>query len=472
MHIHLGLAFSIILLFGESSGIAKLTTWKRFEENIPDGIPVRLDQLIIEVLQRSPSLIQARHQANAAFHRIAKARGLEDLKAKLDLWNVPLDQPLSFGKADSIIVGLKRMFPPGKKRELRAQVALREFEVALEAIRTAEEDLRKNVKKAYAEYFKSVSQIIIHVAQYKQIQDAVDLTRIQVESSLRTQADLIRLTAERSMVQKLIPPLEARMLAAQALLNTLRYRPVNTRLGPPAGPPTGSYHSEDLALLVSRAIQGRSELLASRKTVERDRAALKLARTEGRSPDIEVEGDYWYNPQNDQKRNGYEAMVSMSLPWGNARHRAEVQEAEEAQAASEEAVKLMEAQVAYEVTAAHARLAGKEGQLEIIREIEIPQLKAAQESTLAGYTAGTTSLLDLIDARRKLEEAQLSQVDSLSDYADALADLERAVGGSVAATPVGPPVPNASGRFGKPNSLDDTKPDTGKPDEPAGERRQ
>ena len=70
-----------------------------------------------------------------------------------------------------------------------------------------------------------------------------------------------------------------------------------------------------------------TSLYAAPAPVSGSEAALDVAKREADLPSFMVGADYWYMPTQ-PAHNAYGAMVSMTLPWLNPRHRDEVKAAE------------------------------------------------------------------------------------------------------------------------------------------------
>jgi outer membrane protein TolC len=77
----------------------------------------------------------------------------------------------------------------------------------------------------------------------------------------------------------------------------------------------------------------------------------------------------------------------------------------------------------------------------------LPQLQANVEASRQIYLAGQQSVLTLLDAQRSLVSRRKDYVNVLRDYALAMADLERAVGGRLPSSTTTAPAsaPAASG---------------------------
>lgn len=74
------------------------------------------------------------------------------------------------------------------------------------------------------------------------------------------------------------------------------------------------------------------------------------------------------------------------------------------------------------------QLAGAYDEVTTLRRSVLPAAEATFNGTSIGYRDGKFGLLEVIDARRALTDAQSRLVDALSVYQAALADAERLTG--------------------------------------------
>jgi cobalt-zinc-cadmium efflux system outer membrane protein len=87
--------------------------------------------------------------------------------------------------------------------------------------------------------------------------------------------------------------------------------------------------------------------------------------------------------------------------------------------------------VANEIYAAHARLVESQRTAQLYDQTILPAAEKNVESARAGYTSGNVDFLRLIDARRQLISLHEQQVEALSNYHRAAAELTRTVGASL-----------------------------------------
>jgi len=200
----------------------------------------------------------------------------------------------------------------------------------------------------------------------------------------RAKQDVLRAVVDLSRLHNDVGDILQQVESSKALLNTLMARPTAAALGPPS-------EIAPALVLGRRRARGRTHPeKAGQKLLRRNSgsSAAKLpstaARTEARLPNIMVGADYWYQPTS-AVQHAYAAMVSINLPWLNARHGDEVREAEHALAADVRAFESARNAALYEVRDAFARLTAARQSFRIINGELLPQARQSFEAAQAAF---------------------------------------------------------------------------------------
>ncbi|HVR02229.1 MAG TPA: TolC family protein [Polyangia bacterium] len=382
----------------------------------------RLDTILRLARARNPDVLELAERARAAEAHADFAGGLEDAQLKAELWGVPLDHPVSFARASTIMLGARQALPAPGTRDLRARVAREEAGALAEDGRTRGLELARQVRHAYAQYWRAEQEVRIHLEHVGLLAQIVDYSRGHYQSGHGSQQDLLRLTVELSQLHADVATLEQERRSSRALLNTLMGRAPDALLGPP--PEAALF--EDAPTAPPDAGQ-RPEVAAALRNVRRAEATLELARRAARWPAVMVGADYWYMPTQADV-HGYGAMVAIDLPWLNPRHGAEVREAELALGAERRALDGKRAAAAYEALDADARVDAARAALGILDGDLLPQARRSYESAEAAYQSGQGSALALLDAMRAYLQVRLERGRALARLATSRADRDRAVG--------------------------------------------
>ena len=97
-----------------------------------------------------------------------------------------------------------------------------------------------------------------------------------------------------------------------------------------------------------------------------------------------------------------------------------------------------ESRVYGELAAAEQRMAGIRAGIEALRDSILPGAQSAFDATRKGYELGKFAFIDVVDAERTLVQVRSQYLDALADYQRGVREIERLIGGELAAeTPTG-----------------------------------
>jgi outer membrane protein TolC len=183
-----------------------------------------------------------------------------------------------------------------------------------------------------------------------------------------------------------------------------------------------------LAALQTMAIANSPMLREHEARIAAQSARIALA-AKATKPDIDVSLQYG-------QRNGLtdmlSAIVSVPIPVQHARKQDADVAAERSELAALEAEHHAQInEIRSRVARLYSDLERQRAQLAITVKAILPQGRAALSATTAGYQAGKGDILAVLNARTALFTYETSYHRLLSDFAEALADLERVVGKEV-----------------------------------------
>ncbi|MCI0746022.1 MAG: TolC family protein, partial [Verrucomicrobia subdivision 3 bacterium] len=228
--------------------------------------------------------------------------------------------------------------------------------------------------------------------------------------------------------------LERMNVVAAARINTLLRRPAQASLPPPPGQLSISPASLDLDVLQEVAVQRRPDIAALAARVRAEQAAVTVACKEY-YPDGEFFGRYdsFWQPAETQSDLRGQVGVRLNVPIYKGRLNAAVREAmfRLSQRRAEYDQKVLD--VRYEVQTAYAQLEESRKSLDLYSERLLPFAGQNVDAAQANYDVGKDSFLDLALAQRELIDVREKREEALVDYHRRLAELYRAVGGSVPA---------------------------------------
>jgi outer membrane protein TolC len=407
---------SVLLMFFSSGLSGAQDTVPRNKLVLPD--------LIQEVLARNPELVAARKQWEAATSRIAQARSLDDPILSVQLWNIP--QPFKATQADNTIFGLSQNLPFPGKLSLKGDVASRSAEMTEQSVRAKERELVARLKQAYYDVFLAQKAVQIHHEQVELLRQFVTIANTKFRVGKGSQSDVLKAQVELSLLLQHLPILDQRRKTAEAMLNTLLDRDPASSLGM-AEEPAQLPLEESVDHLHRLALNDRPELKAAELDVQRSEQSRALAQRQY-YPDFNVAFQRF---QNYQTNDGFGAYVAMSIPfafWTKPKYDAGVQEAEAAVSVAQAQQHTLENLTRFQINDLMAKLRATDQVATLYRTTILPQAEQSLESAHAGYRAGKTGFLDLIDTQRAWRGFQLEYFKALVDRQHRLAELEQVVG--------------------------------------------
>lgn len=399
-------------------------------------------------LERNPDLREERARVTASRARVRQASRLPDPRLKYEQWGVPLRQPLALGMSDTIMLGVSQTFPALGSRDGQRLIAEADREMAAANELSRRRDLRAQVRRAFADYYRANRQVSLHREHVALTAELVEIARAAYRSGQRAQQDVLRLSLELSRMHSDVAHLAQEEISARALLNALMARPIDAPLGPPAeialpAPPAAGAASSESADLESR----RPEMTVAQAATRRSDAAVEVARAEARWPSLTVGADYWYMPLMPDP-HGYGLVLSMSLPWLNPGRRDAIEAAQQAALAERHALESVRTTLRYEIADARAKHRAAEALFAIVDRDLLPQARRNYDAARAGYAAGQSDAIALLDALRSYLDVRLDRVRALVHLEMTAAELERVAGAPVP-TPAEEPLARAAEREGE-----------------------
>jgi cobalt-zinc-cadmium efflux system outer membrane protein len=322
---------------------------------------------------------------------------------------------------ESFSVGVPLEFGGKRARRIdlaNATLARTTADIAVQAL-----DVRRSVRLAYFELVAAAN-------------------RVQVTSDLRGFAERTRNAARDRFEAGAAPRLEAlqaelalaqadneqeaargRLEAARAELNTLIGREPQA-----SADPADSFDAGTLPTDVAAAVAASPDIVAIDREIDEAVARERLAQTL-RAPDSTISGGVLFDSQPDFTY-GWKAGVSVTLPVFT-RHTADVrvETARVIQLRAQREARVTELTGQAIAGAARAR-AARQRYLRYRDEI-VPQAATVESMAEDSYRSGQTGLSAFLQALQAAREVRLLATDAGLEFQSALADLERALGGSI-----------------------------------------
>ena len=384
-------------------------------------------ELISIVLRDNPMVKASRAKWEMMKARVPQARAWEDLRAGGEFRversvSVP---PNSFMDQTAM---LEQEVPISGKNLSRGRAATAEARAAFEDFRRTKLDAIMRARSAYARLANGYAQLEVNRRNTDLLDQFVQISRNRYETGAATQADVLIAQTDAAKQLEMRADLERQISDAQSALNVLMNRPAQSALGEPSAPVfTGQTLS--LRTLQNIALAQRPELQRAQARLEAERFRVELARRQSfPDPALNVKAQRYNDAA--QAVSEVDVGVSFPVPWLNwKKYNSGVLEARksietashELDAARTETLGLVRDQLKKIETAAH--------HYEIYRDNILPVARQTVDASRTAYEANTGGFLQLITARRTLQDAESAALNHLADYQVALAELNAIVGG-------------------------------------------
>ena len=393
-----------------------------------EGPALTLGAALDEALARNPELIEGRADLGVKRERPAQQRSLAPPMLDASIWQWPVNT-LNPANTNMYMFTATQELPGRGKRELRATVAEKDVAAAENDIDVRARRVGNAVKQAYAELFISRKAIEIHLASADLLRQVADVSQAKYTAGRTSQQDVLKGIVELSRMHEDIIRLDQRAKIATARLNTLLDRPIDSLIGP-LGEPHESTVLPPIADLQRQALEQQPEIRGAQIAVARAEAELAVVRGD-RKPDFTVQAGYQVMPQ---QTDAFLARVGITwpdAPWSRGRVDARVREAIAGVDAARASQKATENALRFSVQEAYLRAKAAEERAALLRSTIVPQSEQVLEVARIAYQADRGDFLALLDNERVLLDAQLGYYETLAEFEQAMADLERAVGTEV-----------------------------------------
>ncbi len=297
--------------------------------------------------------------------------------------------------------------------------------------RTIEANLRDEVRAEYLRMFEARTLAGVAHASQDQLAEQITVAKEKLAAGVLTPADVLRLNvAAANAKQQEIQASAAEQVSRATLLVAIGRDSDDRSVDfvEPTTPESAATVESDLAPLVAKALQGRSEI-HSASLVAKAASSNSRARTYDLFPDVDLEAGYMHiSGQPLAKPDS--AFIGLKAAWQiwdwGARwfqHRAAESHAVAAQAQADDARRKVETDVAAKLANVRATASALE-----TGRTAIGSAEEAYRVTTVLLAAGSANTTDLLDAQSALTQARLNFARARYEYALARIRLSRALG--------------------------------------------
>jgi len=297
--------------------------------------------------------------------------------------------------------------------------------------RTLEANLRDEVRAEFLRMFEARTLAGVAHASQDQLAEQIAVAKEKLAAGVLTPADVLRLNvAAANAKQQEIQASASEQVSRATLLVAIGREPEDQAVSfvEPATPQSADAAESDLAPLVAKALNGRSEV-HSATLVAKAASMSSRSRTYDLLPEIDLEAGYMHmTGQSFVKTDS--AFIGLKAGWQiwdwGARwyqHRAAEAQAVAAQAQADDARRRVQTDVAAKLANVRATASALE-----TGRTTIGSAEEAYRVTTVLLGAGSANTTDLLDAQSALTQARLNFARARYEYALARIRLSRAIG--------------------------------------------
>lgn len=389
-------------------------------------------EVITTVLRENPMLKATRAKWEMMKARVPQARAWEDLRASADFRaersvNIP---PNSFMDQTAM---LEQELPISGKNLSRGRAAIAEARAAFEDFRRTELDAVMRARTAYARLVNGYSQLEVNRRNDELLDQFVQISRSRYEAGTATQADVLIAQTDAAKLLEARAEIERDISERQSALNVLMNRSAQAPLV------VSSYlaftrGSLSLQKLQAIALAQRPELQRGGDRIDAERSRVELANRQWfPDPALNVKTQR-YNDAT-QAVSEVDVGVSFALPFLNRkRYDAGVLEARKSLENAEHEFNAARAETLGLVRDQLKKIQTSANQYDLYQNKILPVARQTVDAGRAAYEASTGGFLELITARRTLQEAESAALNHLADHEVAMAELDAIIGRDVKET--------------------------------------
>jgi cobalt-zinc-cadmium efflux system outer membrane protein len=379
----------------------------------PPAAPLTLDAALAAAEAHNPTLAAARLGRTADLAGIDVARQRPNPEASFEAGR---DTP---HEAFSIGVPLEFGGKRARRVELaNATLARTTAEIAVQAL-----EIRRAVRLAYFELVASSSRVQVTTELRGFAERTRNAARDRFQSGAAPRLEALQAELALAQADNEQEAARGRLDAARVELNTLIGLAPGT-----AATPSDSFDVGTIPADLVAIVAGSPDIVAIDRQIDEAVARERLARTL-RTPDTTISGGLLLDSP-PEFTYGWKAGLAMTIPVFT-RHLADVrvETARVAQLRAQRQARLTE--LTGQASAAASRAQAARRRFLRYRDEIIPQLATVESMAEDSYRSGQTGLSAFLQALQAAREVRLLATDAGLEYQQALADLERALGGPV-----------------------------------------
>ena len=404
------------------AGIFDVSAQEKFGEML------KLSALIDVALEKNPEVLAAKDKWESANELIEARRALPDPEISYSYFLENVETRVG---PQRHVIGVRQKLPFYGKRDLKAEIALKEAETLKASYEATKQELIRQVKKSFYDLFYVSKLIDITHSEKEILKTFEEIAMTKYQTGTGTQQNILKVQVEISRLEERLLMLSNQKQTAEAMLSTLLNRPVDYPMGKPEEPRFRKfYYIQEELFRMGR--KNRPELRGGLARIEKSNTALSLAKKDY-FPDLTVGANYieigeGAMPVNDNGKDAFNVMFSINLPIWKKKLSSQVNSVSKMIKAEKNRYETILNRTLFEIKDNYFKIQTARETYYLYTNVLIPQAGQSLRSAEAGYITGKVSFLDVLDAERILLQIQFGLWRAYTDYLQRIADMERAVG--------------------------------------------
>lgn len=381
-----------------------------------------LDQCVALALERHPLIHSSRHRHEAALARIRQATAYPypSIDFNSDLQPVFLD----FVNSKESYLGVSQTFELPRKRTERGRIAeqeAREIETDIDLVKL---EVLSQVRSAFYQLLLEREQLEYAKRDLELAEDYLEKAELKFAAGDVGRVEVLRAKVESFKAANAVRVAANELDLARAWLNYHLARGKNDPLQV-AGRLEVPFADLNLERLRQDALAMRPELKRLRSSVQKEVHIQQNARLSN-WPDLDFNASV-HRLENEPTTWSF--TVAVPLPFlFKQRQNAEIAEAQANIGALQREADQVRNTIRVEVEEAYTNAQKARDEITLYQDQILPQAQEVYDMFLFSYQEGEIGGIELIEARRTLNESRRSYADALFEYNLALTALEKAVG--------------------------------------------
>ena len=413
--VHIGRLIAPVLIVRAMESIAA-------DSPLPD--PLRLVNATTIAVASRAEVSAANARAEALAQRPAIVSALEDPTVSAAIDHYPYRNPMmESGRRFDQSIAIEQKFPLSRVRTHRHDAARADAARARSLAAVTGLDVGLDAQRNFLMLHERRRMKLVIDEQVSLARQLVSAAANRYASGAGVQADILRAEVEVARLRAEQQAIDAQIRAAEAMLNVSLGRSAQAPIPALQYQPNRDEPASVTDLLV-RAKASRPELGAGAAEMDRAAAEVEVMRTMYKPMAMVRIGQATTMAEG----AGAMLMIGVTVPLWRDRLDAGVSEAQSMQRMAAADLESMRSMVSGEVIGAREKVLAARAQLHAVEFEVLPRAVVATDSALAGYAAGRSTLVAVIESARALWSLQAELVMLESSIGEAWARLDRAVG--------------------------------------------